>query len=389
MEEILDIEELLEDVVDENLKDFMKKDEETEKLLNDKIDELAKEEEKLTKKEEELKSLEESSREKISTNASADELIEIAGKIKEVEEELSSINENIKKYSDEKEELINTKNSIEKSKKDYIKSLKDASSNYDEQLKKISEAIEVCDNPTLKQVLSEVETKRTTELSELEEKRISELRSVLKEEEPVEESKESEVIIPEIEEKQEVVELPKVEESTIEIEPKLTEEVITPIVEEPTVVAEPTKPEEIVVPKVEDDIVMPVIEPAVETPVNPTFDSYSPKSLDDLLLNNDVTEEPKSVEEQPVDNLMNLDTILDTTPNMDLNVVQPDDLVIPEINPTSEIVTPDVITPAEVKDDNQVRIIYEKEVPNNLLKDIYSSSKIMPSLNSFLEGSNN
>ena len=134
---------------------------------------------------------------------------------------------------------------------------------------------------------------------------------------------------------------------------------------------------------------MPVIEPTVETPINPTFDSYSPKSLDDLLLNNDVTEEPKPVEEQPVDNLMNLDTILEPTPNIDLNVVQPDDLVIPEINPTSEIVTPNVINPAEVKDDNQVRIIYEKEVPNSLLKDIYSSSKIMPSLNSFLEGSNN
>ena len=349
----------------------MKKDEETEKLLNDKIQELAKEEEKLTKKEEELKSLEESSREKISTNASADELIEIAGKIKEVEEELSTINENIEKYSKDKEELIETKNSIDASKKDYIKSLKDASSSYDEQLKKISEAIEVCDNPTLKQVLSEVESKRTTELSELEEKRISELRSVLKEEEPVKEEvvieakveEPKEIVIPEIEEKEEpVVELPKVEDVIPEIEPKV----------------EQTSP-------VMDDIVMPTIE---ETPVASATD-YAPKSLDDLLLNTDINAEVTPNVEQPTDDLMNLDTILDSSPNTNLNVGGTDDLVIPDLNiTTDDVVTPTVIQP-EVKNEDQIRVIYEKEVPNNLLKDIYSSSKIMPSLNNYLEGSNN
>ena len=40
MEEILDLEDLQENVVDENLKEFMTKDEEAEKLLKEKIDEL-------------------------------------------------------------------------------------------------------------------------------------------------------------------------------------------------------------------------------------------------------------------------------------------------------------------------------------------------------------
>ena len=52
-------------------------------LLKEKIEELEKEEGKLNKKEEEVKKLEESNREKISSDASPEELIEIANKLKE------------------------------------------------------------------------------------------------------------------------------------------------------------------------------------------------------------------------------------------------------------------------------------------------------------------
>ena len=376
MDEIIDLEEVT--VEDETLKDFMKKDEEAEKDLNDKIDELLKEEEKLTKKEEELKSLEESNREKINTNASADELIEIAGKIKEVEEELSTIKENIDTLSKEKEDLIETKKEIETSKKEYIKSLNQASSNYKEQLKKISEAIEVCDNPTLKQVLEDVQNKKNEELTELSEKRISELRKVLKEDEIKEE-----IEVPE--EKSE--EVPTIEVSNEEV-----------------------KNDNIILPPLENVVPEPIIEPSnteskVDLPNNDVVNTAS--SIDDLLSsqlinelpqsNNEIVNDPFNLdinpvaEEKPIldiptnintnenlnttnDNMINLDSILDN--NMNLNPVNQDINIIPEINQP------------EISNDNKYKIIYEKEVPNNLLRDIFSSSKIMPSLDKYLENPN-
>ena len=58
--EILDLEELKEnksEVIDENLKGFMSKDEEVSKLLEDKIGEIDSETEKLNAKEEEIKDI--------------------------------------------------------------------------------------------------------------------------------------------------------------------------------------------------------------------------------------------------------------------------------------------------------------------------------------------
>lgn len=338
MDEIIDLEEVT--VEDETLKDFMKKDEEAEKELNDKINEFLKEEEKLTKKEEELKSLEDKNREKISTNASADELIEIAGKIKELEEELSSIKENIDTLSKEKEELLNTKKEIESSKKDYIKSLNQASSSYKEQLKKISEAIEVCDNPTLKQVLEDVQNKKNEELTELSEKRINELKKVLKEED---------------EEKTEIeVKEPKVVTPTFEI-PKV-DDIQIPVIE-------PTPVDTIVPPVEEPKQVDPI--PTFEVPTEPLNTTVEVPIMDnfvnpDLNINNEV----KS------DDVINLDTILNSVPNNDLNIINTDNIIAPGVNQTNE---------------NKIRIIYEKDVPNTALKQIYTSSKIMPSLMSYLE----
>ena len=325
MDEIIDLEEVT--VEDETLKDFMKKDEEAEKKLNDKIEELAKEEEKLNKKEEELKSLEESNREKISTNASADELIEIAGKIKEVEEELSSIKQNIDSLSKEKEELVETKNNVESSKKEYIKSLNQTSSNYKEQLEKISEAIEVCDNPTLKQVLEDVQAKKNEELTELQEKRVSELRKVLNEEEP--------------EDKPEL-ELPKEETIQSSIE---NDKPVVPIIE--------IKEEQ----------------PILDIPVDPiTYDVPNEVPIIDSDVNTDLN--------KPSDDVINLDAILNSVPDTNLNVINTDNIIIPEINQI------------DAQNENKIRIIYEKDVPEVALKEIYSSSKIMPSLNNYLETTN-
>ena len=355
MEEIIDLEEVIEDVVDENLKEFMKKDEETEKLLNEKIDELVKEEEKLTKKEEEIKGLEDSSREKINSDASADELIEIAEKIKEAESELSSINENIEKLSKDKEELLETKNSIETSKREYIKSLNETSSEYDEQLKKIEEAIEVCDNPTLKQVLEDVQTKRNTELTELQEKRINELKTVLKED----------------------------EEEKPELEVSTEDNTVSPVLEsnpidipvEPSIDEQPVSFDNFLntinvdQPKEQSTLDIPVDTISYETPNNtPIIENELP------------SEEVKPIftEEKNLDNMINLDSILTQSSPVtpDLNPVSTDNIIIPEVNPITE--------PTEEK----VRIIYEKDVPNTVLKEVYSSSKIMPSLTNYLENKN-
>lgn len=354
MEEIIDLEELNEDVLDENLKEFMSKDEETEKLLNSKIDELAKEEEKLSKKESEVKSLEESNREKISSNASADELIEIAGKLKEAEAELAEINENVSKLTEEKEELLSTKENIEKSKKEYIKSLNSTNSNYEEQLKKISEAIEVCDNPTLKQVLEDVKNEKTRELNDLEVKRINELKNVLNE--PVEEEKtELESVTIETKVEPEEKQNNYIQESQID-------ELINRINQQVRELNEQRNE------VVNNDV------PIIDT------DNIIPTISEDLnpIVNNDLLSTPTEDIKIPQEDsgMINLDAILEDVPKASLDSITPDSLVIPEVNQVDE------------KSENKIKIIYEKDVPESLLKEIYSSSKIMPALYDYLDNKN-
>ena len=372
MDEIIDLEEVT--VEDETLKEFMKKDDEAEKELNDKIGELAIEEEKLNKKQDELNSLEDENRQKISTNASADELIEIAGKIKELEEELSSIKENIDTLSKEKEELINTKNEIESSKKEYIKSLNQASSNYEEQLKKISEAIEVCDNPTLKQVLEDVQAKKNEELSELSEKRENELKKVLKEEET-----ESKIDIVE----ETSIKMPEEEVKVDKIDIDVKDE--KPSLEVPTFgkqddlinILEPINLEKEEVPIEETKNDNFIIENPIPTIEVPEISSQPQEDISNDInipnFNESINTEPLN-DVQPNNEVINLDSILTSPELPELNVTNVDSLDIPIVN-------------NEEKED-KIKIIYEKEVPNNLLKDIYSSSKIMPSLNNYLENKN-
>ena len=77
-----------------------------------------------------------------------------------------------------------------------------------------------------------------------------------------------------------------------------------------------------------------------------------------------------AVKEEPVNdsNIIGFDSIFGETTN-NLNENQKDELIIPDVNQM----------------DNKIKVIYEKDVPSNLLKEIYSSSKIMPSLYNYLE----
>ena len=379
MEEILDLEELQEDILDENLKEFMAKDDETEKLLNEKIDELATEEEKLSKKESEIRDLEESNREKINSDASADELIEIAGKIKEAEAELASINENIEKLTNEKEELIETKNTIDSSKQEYIKQLNSTNSNYEEQLRKISEAIDVCDNPTLKQVLEEVRNEKTRELTDLEKKRINELKTVLNE--PTEEEK------PVIE----VSEETNYEEDNYDSQAEqvqTSEEIVTPVVEDSlTNMDIENNTEQVSEPIVDDPLANinienqvnenPIVEekPIIDIPVDPQ-PLTAPDAVD-TISDSFVSDVTPMYQENTNQDMINIDSILSThVEPQNLNIVPQDNLVVPEVNQVDKM------------NENKTKIIYEKDVPSNLLKEIYSSSKIMPSLYDYLDNKN-
>ena len=192
----------------------MSKDEEVSKLLEDKIGEIDSETEKLNAKEEEIKELEESSREKISMDASPDELIEIAGKIKSAQSELSEINANIEKLENERKELEETKNNVEETKKEYIKNLSDANSDYQNQISKIEDAIAVCDNPSLKQVLdipvvNEENAIQSTENQVKEDPMIG-LDSIL--------SNNDEIVMPKLTNiETDKIEMPKVEEKRVKV----------------------------------------------------------------------------------------------------------------------------------------------------------------------------
>ena len=323
--EILDLEELKEnksEVIDENLKGFMSKDEEVSKLLEDKIGEIDSETEKLNAKEEEIKELEESSREKISMDASPDELIEIAGKIKSAQSELSEINANIEKLENERKELEETKNNVEETKKEYIKNLSDANSDYQNQISKIEDAIAVCDNPSLKQVLEDVKNEKERKLASLQENRNNELEIVLN---PAIES---------VEPKEEVKE-EKVDniDPITNIEMNVSDE---PIINEPEI----------------NNLEIPKIEPEIDIPV--------------VNEENTIQNTEDQVKE---DSMIGLDSILSSN----------DEIVIPKLTnvETDKIEMPKV-------EEKRVKVIFSKDVPDVAVKEILSSSTVMPNVYSYL-----
>ena len=297
--EILDLEELKEnksEVIDENLKGFMSKDEEVSKLLEDKIGEIDSETDKLNAKEEEIRELEESSREKISMDASPDELIEIAGKIKSAQSELSEINANIEKLENEKKELEETKNNVEETKKEYIKNLSDANSDYQNQISKIEDAIAVCDNPSLKQVLEDVKKEKERKLASLQESRNNELKTALN---------------------------PAIES-------------VEPIINEPET----------------NNLEIPKIEPEIDIPV--------------VNEENAIQNTEDQVKE---DSMIGLDSILSSN----------DEIVMPKLTnvETDKIEMPKV-------EEKRVKVIFSKDVPDVAVKEILSSSTVMPNVYSYL-----
>lgn len=323
--EILDLEELKEnksEVIDENLKGFMSKDEEVSKLLEDKIGEIDSETEKLNAKEEEIRELEESSREKISMDASPDELIEIAGKIKSAQSELSEINANIEKLENEKKELEETKNNIEETKKEYIKNLSDANSDYQNQISKIEDAIAVCDNPSLKQVLEDVKKEKERKLASLQESRNNELKTALN---PAIESVES---------KEEVK-----EEKVDNVNPIINTEIN--VLDEPII----NEPET-------NNLEIPKIEPEIDIPA--------------VNEENAIQNTEDQVKE---DSMIGLDSILSSN----------DEIVMPKLTnvETDKIEMPKV-------EEKRVKVIFSKDVPDVAVKEILSSSTVMPNVYSYL-----
>lgn len=327
--EILDLEELKEnksEVIDENLKSFMSKDEEVSKLLEDKIGEIDSETEKLNEKEEEIRELEESSREKISMDASPDELIEIAGKIKSAQSELSEINANIEKLENERKELEETKNNVEETKKEYIKNLSDANSDYQNQISKIEDAIAVCDNPSLKQVLEDVKNEKERKLASLQESRNNELKTALN---PAIES---------VEPKEEVK-----EEKVDNIDPIINTEIN--VLDEPII--NETETNNLEIPKIEPEIDIPVVN-------------------EESTVQNITNQEEKSEND---DIMIGLDSILSSN----------DDIVMPKLTniETDKIEMPKV-------EEKRVKVIFSKDVPDVAVKEILSSSTVMPNVYSYL-----
>lgn len=323
--EILDLEELKEnksEVIDENLKGFMSKDEEVSKLLEDKIGEIDSETKKLNAKEEEIRELEESSREKISMDASPDELIEIAGKIKSAQSELSEINANIEKLENERKELEETKNNVEETKKEYIKNLSDANSDYQNQISKIEDAIAVCDNPSLKQVLEDVKKEKERKLESLQESRNNELKTALN---PATES---------VEPKKEVK-----EEKVDNVDPIINTEMN--VLDEPII----NEPET-------NNLEIPKIEPEIDIPV--------------VNEENTIQNTEDQVKENP---MIGLDSILSSN----------DEIVMPKLTnvETDKIEMPKV-------EEKRVKVIFSKDVPDVAVKEILSSSTVMPNVYSYL-----
>ena len=255
-------------------------------------------------------------------DASPDELIEIARKIKSAQSELSEINANIEKLENERKELEETKNNVEETKKEYIKNLSDANSDYQNQISKIEDAIAVCDNPSLKQVLEDVKKEKERKLESLQESRNNELKTALN---PAIES---------VEPKEEVK-----EEKVDNIDPITNIEMN---VSDESIISEPET----------NNLEIPKIEPEIDIPV--------------VNEENAIQNTEDQVKEDP---MIGLDSILSSN----------DEIVMPKLTnvETDKIEMPKV-------EEKRVKVIFSKDVPDVAVKEILSSSTVMPNVYSYL-----
>lgn len=171
MEEMVEVYE----ETDEKLKAYLEKDASVEDLLGKKISELNEEKQKLSNKYTELKKLESSYRDKLTRDASTDEIRKIADDIDRVKEEVTDIQKNIEFLETDINKITETKKQTEESKESYIANVSKTIIEYEKKLEAINKAIEVCNNDSLKEAFKEEQTKMQNELNTLKSKREEEL----------------------------------------------------------------------------------------------------------------------------------------------------------------------------------------------------------------------
>ena len=326
MEEIIDIDELAEKEENEKLKEYLKEDETVSKELSDKIEELTNEKAKLSAKNTEIKEKEDSLRDKLTHDASTNEIRKIADEIDEMKAEMTSISENIDKLEKELKEIIEAKTKTEETKKQYKEKVSSTIDEYEKKISTIEAAIKVCDNEYLKKAQEEELQRMKDTLEGLKEDRSKELKealgSTIKEENVVETN---DTVIPEVE--------------------------VSPINNEPLF------NNNIVLPKEE-----PKVEPINDTPVDLNIDLTLPTDVENKgSLNEDSKEE--SVENKKEDTQKNdIDINMDLLSSIGLDSVKEEPKVEP-ITDTPVDLNIDLTLPTDVENTNSLNAETKDEEP--------------------------
>lgn len=337
MEEIIDIDELAEKEENEKLKEYLKEDETVSKELSDKIEELTNEKAKLSAKNTEIKEKEDSLRDKLTHDASTDEIRKIADEIDEMKAEMTSISENIEKLEKELKDIMEAKTKTEETKKQYKEKVSSTIDEYEKKISTIEAAIKVCDNEYLKKAQEEELQRMKDTLEGLKEDRSKELKEALgntiKEENVVETN---DTVIPEVE--------------------------VSPINNEPLF------NNDIVLPKEESKV-----EPINDTPVDLNIDLTLPTDVENT---NSLNAESKA--EEPLVNLG------EDLPN--INEPAMDEPKIEDIKPSidlSDLASFSNVT--ELNTNKGTKITKTDMVPDEKVSQIFSSRGIIPIVYDYLE----
>ena len=326
MEEIIDIDELAEKEENEKLKEYLKEDETVSKELSDKIEELTNEKAKLSAKNTEIKEKEDSLRDKLTHDASTDEIRKIADEIDEMKAEMTSISENIEKLEKELKDIMEAKTKTEETKKQYKEKVSSTIDEYEKKISTIEAAIKVCDNEYLKKAQEEELQRMKDTLEGLKEDRSKELKEALgntiKEENVVETN---DTVIPEVE--------------------------VSPINNEPLF------NNDIVLPKEESKV-----EPINDTPVDLNIDLTLPTDVENT---SSLNEKPKeeSLENKKEDTQKNdIDINMDLLSSIGLDSVKEEPKVEP-INDTPVDLNIDLTLPTDVENTNSLNAESKDEEP--------------------------
>lgn len=179
MEEIIDIDELAEKEQNEKIKEYLKEDETVSKELTEKINELTEEKTKLSIKSVELNEKEESLRDKLTHDAKTDEIRKVADEIDNLKSEMVTITENVERLENELKEIQNAKIKTEETKTQYKEKISSTIGEYEKKISTIEAAIKVCDNEYLKKAQEEELSKMKETLENMKEERSRELKETL------------------------------------------------------------------------------------------------------------------------------------------------------------------------------------------------------------------